>query len=449
MRWTMIAVTLLGVVSVTTSHGQIAANLVIKEGDALGGSTVASVNAPFTNGLGQVGLVVALEDSSRSIWFNGGQIFNSADALPTVLTGGESTMGVGNAGEFVYSPSADGGDTVWGQNGLRLGDGVPAPGFPAGVETTFNSRPQMTDDGSAYWISGFNDGLGGTASIGRMFYRQNPDASIDLLLKAGDMIDGLPIALGSAVGFDYHVSGNNANVIVEVNLDTGSTANDGRVLVNNVVVAAEASPTGQGDNWDNFDISSINNAGNYVFSGDTDGDSSVDEFIAYNGVIGLRQGDVIAAGQLDGSVNAVSINNLNQSVFVWSIDDAGGDIETLFFAADAANLSAAQKIASVGDTLDIDDDGLPDWVVTDFNASPVIGPGLDLAENGLVYVGVDLDSLDGATSVDAIVSFAVPEPGSLTMFALATLLSARRSSAVAGYRHRGGADPHATPGGGQ
>lgn len=425
MRWTMFAVAVL--CAAGTACGQIAANLVIQEGDSLGGSTVQSLNAPFTNGLGQVGLVIPLADDTRSIWFNGGQIFNSADALPDLLTGGEGTMGVGNNGEFIYSPSFNGEDSVWGQNGLRLVENTQAPGFPAGINSTFQSRPTMTDDGTAYWISGFNDGSGSSSSIGRMFYRQNPDTTIDVVIRAGDVIDGLPIALGSAVGFDYGVSGNNANVIIEVNLDTGSTADDGRVLVNNVVVAAEGSPTGQGDNWDNFDGSSINNSGNYVFSGDTDGSSTVDEFVAYNGVIGLRQGDAVPAGVLDGFVNGVSINNLDQTVFIWSLDDAGGDIETLFFASDAANLALSQKVASVGDALDVDDDGLADWILDDFNASAAVGPGLDLAENGLVYVEVDLVSLDGLTNVEAIVSFVVPEPASLSTLALgAVLLGASR-----------------------
>ncbi len=406
----------------STVNGQIAANLVFQEGDALGGSTVASVNAPFTNGLGQVGFLAILADDTRSLWFNGSEIFNSADANPDLLTGGEGTIGVGDNGEFIYSPSVNGEDAVWGQGGLRLIENTQAPGFPNGINSTFHSRPTMTDDGTAYWVSGFNDGAGGTSSIGRMLYRQNPDATIDRLFAAGDIIDGLPIAVGSAVGFDYNASGNNSQLIVEVNLATGSTADDGRQLVNGTVVAAEAAPTGQGDNWDNFDVSSINNTGNYVFSGDTDGDTETDEFIAYNASIALREGDAVPAGTLDGSVDAVSINNLDQAAFIWDLDDAGGDIETLFFALEASNLSLSQAVASVGDTLDTNNDGMADWVLTDFNASGSIGPGIDLAEDGLVYVEVDLDSLDGLTSVEAIVSFAIPEPGSLFAMALGAVL---------------------------
>jgi hypothetical protein len=420
MRVTILASAILCVAG--SVYGQVAANLVIKEGDALGGSTVASLNAPFTNGLGQVGFVVPLADVTRAIWFNGGQIFNSADALPDLLTGGEGTMGVGDNGEFNYSPSFNDADSVWGQNGLRLVEDTQAPGFPTGINSTFHSRPQMTDDGTAYWVSGFNDGAGGTSSIGRMLYRQNPDTTFEVVITAGDIIDGLPVAVGSAVGFDYNSSGNNVHLIVEVNLDTGSTSDDGRQLVNGVVVAAEASPTGQGDNWDNFDISSINNSGNYVFSGDTDGDTAADEFIAYNAVIGLRQGDVVSAGTLDGSVDAVSINNLGQAAFIWDLDDAAGDIETLFFASDASNLVLAQPLASVGDTLDVNNDGMADWVLSDFNASAGIGPGIDFAENGLVYVEVDLESLDGSTSVEAIVSFAIPEPSSMGCLALGAVM---------------------------
>ena len=39
----------------------------------------------------------------------------------------------------------------------------------------------------------------------------------------------------------------------------GSTISDGGVMVNDVLVAREASPNGTGDNWDNFDMVKINN----------------------------------------------------------------------------------------------------------------------------------------------------------------------------------------------
>jgi len=407
------------VVSAGAALGEVkSGEIVVKEGDALAGSTVSSVNAPFTNGNGQVGLVIPLEDDRRAIWFDTGAIFTSDEALPDSLTGGEGTMGVGDNGEFIYSPSFNGDDAVFGQDGLILVENTQAPGFDPGINSTFHSRPQMTDDGTAYWISGFNDGAGGTSSIGRMLYKRDPGGAISVVVKAGDLIDGVPVDDGSGVGFSYAFSGDNSNMINEVGLGDLDT-----LVVNGSGVAQEGASTGQGDNWDNFDAVSINSAGNYVFSGDTDGDTGADEFIAYNGEIVLREGDSAAGVTIDGSVDALSINELGQAAFIW--EDTNG--EALFFAPDASNLAdTATILLAVGDEFDADGDSIADWIIDDFNASAAIGPGLDLAEDGLVYFEVDLVSLDGGTNVEAILSMVVPTPGSAALLAMAGLVGARR-----------------------
>ncbi len=424
--WILCLLSLIALWLPSQVFAQVSANVLVQEGDVVGGSTIDSLNQPFVNGNGEVGFNAALADGTRSIWFNGVEIFNSADAAPDVLTGGEGTMGFGNSGQFIYSPAFNGEDAVWDQNGLVLVENTQAPGFAPGINSTFHSRPTMTDDGTAYWVSGFNDGAGGTSSIGRMLYRRNTDTTIDVVIRAGDVIDGLEVATGSGISFDYGFSADNANSILEVNLDTGSTADDGRLLVNSSVIAAEGSATGQGDNWDNFDHMSINNAGDFLFSGDTDGASTVDEFIAYNGNIELRQGDALAGGILEGFVDGVSLNEDGEVAFIWELNSGSGALETLFYGQ-ANDLISTQAIASVGDELDIDNDGLADWILTDFNSG--LGPGIGLGENGLIFVEVDLESLDRSTNIEAIVSFntvAIPEPASLAVLVLGASLMVRR-----------------------
>ena len=416
-----------GLAAPATAGGPVSGSIILKEGDALDGSTVTSVNAPFTNGLGQVGFVAVLDDARRAIWYDNAPIFTSDMAAPDALTGGEGTMGIGNAGQFIYSPSFNGDDAVWGQDGLIAVENTQAPDFAAGLNSTFHSRPQMTDDGTAYWIAGINDGAGGTSSVERVLYRRDTGGVITGLYRAGDVVDGATIATGSGIDFDFAFSGNNAHSMVLFNDAAQATTADARLAVNDVIVAGEGLATGQGDNWDNFDAMSVNNAGNYVFSGDTDGGSDVDEFIAYNGAIALREGDVIGSGALDGSVDALSINNNNEAVFIWDIDDAGGDIETLFYASDASNMVASTvALLSVGDLFDADGDNVADWIIDDFNASAGIGPGLDLAEDGLVYVEVDLESLDGLVNIEAIISLRVPAPSGAALLGMSGLLAARR-----------------------
>lgn len=409
-----------GLVSIAAAGDPVSGIIVAREGDAVDGSTIVSLNSPFTNGHGQVGFVAALADDRRAIWYDTGVIFTSDQALPDDVSGGEGTMGIGNNGEFIYSPSFNGEDAVFGQNGLILAGGQPAPGYGAGFTSTFNSRAQMIDDGSGFWVGGINDGAGGTGTAARALYRSNPNGTIDRVMGSGDVIGntgGLTIDFPAGIDFDYHVSGSGAHMI------NGLIANndDNIVAVNGSAVAREFAATGQGDNWSNFDHVSINNSGDYIFSGDTDGATSADEFIAFNGVIGAREGMVVDGLTLGSSVNAASINNLGQAAFIWSNAE---ETESLFFAADASDLAGSSTaLLSVGDLFN---DGAGTWLIDDFNASGIIGPGLDFAEDGMVYVEVDLESLDGSVNIEAIIGVVIPAPASAAFLAFGGLFAARR-----------------------
>ena len=411
MRGIFALAALLVALSPLTLKGQIAADLVLTEGDAIGDSTAVLLNSPFVNGLGQVGFNVLLEDKSFAIWFDGAVVFNSSSVIsPDLNQTVESTMGFGNAGQFAYSPTFDFEDSLRDQNGIVLVEDTQAPGFAAGVNTTFHNAPTMTDDGTTYWLSGFNDGMGGTASVGRILYRRDPAGNIDVVIRSGDSISGDTVDM-SGFGSDYQFSRDNTNSIIEVDADTGSGADDGRVLVNLTVVAAEGSPvmdasaTPENDSWDNFRRFTINNAGNYVFSGDTSGAAITrDEFIAYNGVIRLREGDAIAQGNLAGFVKGVTLNEGNSLAFVWDLDDGEDQLESLFFASDASDLTNLAVVASVEDELDVDGDGVADWVISDFAAGSVTGASIALTEDGLIYVAVDLQSVDGSDFRRAIVA---------------------------------------------
>ena len=394
--------------------------VVVKQGDAVSGSTVSTLNSPFTDGNGKVSFVAALADSNRVIWKDTGPIFNSSSSEDT-LVGGEGTMGSSNAADFIYSPSFNGNDAVYTNHEKLLAAGDPAPGLP-GMWSSFNSRPQMAADGTAYWVGGITNVQGGSTQ-GRVLWRttdvSNP-ATTTSLLKTGDLVNGLAVT-SSGVGFDYAFSDNGSHSIMDLLLDSGSTTNDAHLAVNGVVVARESEPTGQGDNWANFDVVSINDAGDYIFSGDTDGATATDEFIAYNGAISLREGSVVDGLTLGSSVNAASINDLSQVAFIWS----SSATETLF-AGDGGDLANSIALLSVGDELDVNGDSIGDWVVTDFNASNIIGPGLDLAQDGRVFVEVDLQPIGGGTSMEAIIHVAIPEPSALALMALGVTALRRR-----------------------
>ncbi len=404
----------------------VAATLVAQVGQTPAGANgpITSLNAPFTSGLGEPGFTGAANDGGAGtdnfVWFDTGVAFLDVNAVGFTLSGGESTMGVGDAGEFIYSPSVDGDDAVWTHNGLLLADGMPAPGFPAGTINTFNSRPQMRPSGQAYWVSGFND-TGGTTTLGRMLYTSSNamPGTITVVLRSDDLVGGIPIDRPSGIGFDYAFSDDGSHHVHTLILDTGSTTDDDVVSVDGAIVAREASPSGAGDNWDNFDSVSINDSGNYLFSGDTDGATGTDEFIAYNGTIAVREGDVLDGQPLTStaSVQTLSLNDLGWAAHLWSIS---GGTELLFFACDAADLAATSVLVlATGDLVDLDGDTIGEATVTDFNASSVIGPGLSLAEDGVVFVEVDLDT------VEAVIGVALPlcgDPPTITV-APASLMS--------------------------
>ena len=404
------------------------AAVITKEGDIFGSRAVSAVNSPFTDGNGKVGFVASFDDSTRGIWHDAGFVFNSDDALPDVLTGGESTMGVSNSAGFIYSPSFNGGDSVYTHNGKLLADDDPIPS--TSLFSSFNSRPQMAPDGTAYWVGGYTGTVGGSTA-GRMLLKATDTAnvnSIQVLYQTGDIVAGFPIGT-TGVGFDYGFSDNSAHDIQTLVLGTGSTSNDDFLLVDGLVVAQESLPNGSGDNWDNFDVVSINNAGHYLFSGDTDGPTSSDEFLAYDGSIVLREGDTVAGRTLGNSVGAASLNNLDGAVFLWASDLT----ETLFFAADLTNLASATALLSVGELIDVDQDMVGDFTIDDFNASNIIGPGLDFATDGFVYVEVDMTPVTGGPQVEAVIRLQafVPEPHCLvSLWAGLGLWRRRRSRSV-------------------
>ena len=415
------------VVAAAQAVPPVPAWVVAKQGDALGGSTISTLNTPFTDGNGKVGFVGALADNQRFVWWDTGPVFYSGSALPLVLTGGEGTMGVSDTGGFIYSPSADGNDSVYTHGGLLLAGTQVVPNL-GGLISTFNSRPQMLPDGTALWIGGTRTDAQGTTSNRHLFRASDPTdpSTITPIWSGGDLIQGIPIAT-SASNFTYMLSDNGLNHIHVLTMSTGSSLDDVHVYVNGDFVAQESKPTGFGDAWQNFGDVGIHDHGNYIFAGDTDGPTATDAFVAYNGIIGVREGDTIDGVTLasGAATRAISINNLNQVVHMWGWGSGASLQEHLFFG-DGADLANSIRLLSLGDEIDADGDGIADFLLTDFSASTVVGPGLRLAEDGYVFLEVVMRSIAEQTTHNAIIRVAIPEPASLVLLALAGLLLRRR-----------------------
>lgn len=425
---TLLAVAFLSITA-EKSFGVTPAYLVVKQGDVFGARTVSTLNTPFTNGPGKVGFVAAFDDATRGIWHDTGFVFNSSDALPDTVTGGESTMGISNTGGFIYSPSFNGGDAVYTHAGKLQAQGDPLPPLP-GLFSTFNSRPTMIPNGTAYWIGGSTATQGSSSSTNRHLFKAtnvNNPLSITRVLGGGDVIDGKTVST-SASNFDYDISDNGLHHVHVLDMVTGSSANNIHVYRNGSLILQEGSAVGDGTNWENFDSVAINNIGDWVMSGDTSGNTATDEYVAFKGAIKVREGDTldgitIASGA---SLRTISIDNKSNVAHIWGWGSGASEQEHLFWGYGETLGTSSVRLLSRGDLIDIDNDTIGDWIVTDFNASGVIGPGLELAEDGYVYVEVDLAPAAGGAEVEAIIRVAVPEPGTLALLLAAGFLVSRR-----------------------
>jgi hypothetical protein len=125
-------------------------------------------------------------------------------------------MGVGNSGEFAYSPSIDGEDGVYSHIGTLIRGKESAPGMP-GMFNTFASRPRMTEDGTAYWVGGITNVQGSSTTQVRVFWKAETAGgvpSLTPLLQGGQQIAGETLT-NTGIEFPYGVSTNNANTIID------------------------------------------------------------------------------------------------------------------------------------------------------------------------------------------------------------------------------------------
>ena len=389
-----------------------------------GALTVTDLNTAYVSGNNKVGFLGTLSDTSRFVFFDNAIVFKSSDVTTPVLTGGEGTIGVGDLGQFAYSPSADGADAIYSHVGLlhKLGD--PAPGIP-GMFNTFGSRPRMSADGTAFWPGGLTATQGSTTTQQDVLWRATTTGGTPVytpLLRGGETIGADTIAQ-TGIQLGVEVSDNGANWIAEVDFD-GATATDAAVVLNRQVVAREGSPTSPGGpNWVSFRSYDVNNAGNWIAYGDTNAPTTSDEVVVYNNQIIGQQGQTLAGVALGTTADGAALNDLNQIIHIWDLTSSTD--EGLFFT-DTANVAGSLLLLRTGDQLDTTGDGTADFTLTDFNASATITQPLDFGDDGRVFVDVDLTPLGGGTAVQAIISVAIPEPGALALLAVAGMGLLRR-----------------------
>lgn len=376
------------------AHAQpVPYEVLLSEGGTLDGREISSFGAPFTNGQGQVGLLIYYTDGSRGYYYDGAVIFNSVDDAPAgvTLTGGESTTGLSAAGDFAYSPSYNGLDSTYSSNGILVLDESPAPGLPDGYFLTSNSRVRMADDGEVFWVSGYRLGAG-SATQYRAFYRQAPgDAEPTAVYKWDDDVGGFRITIGSAVDFDYDVSNSGDGLINVLVFAEGAGIRRGIVINGQIAhLEGETLTPGGTEAFGSFDATrvSIADSGDYAFVALTDADVSQNRVLFVNGSEVTREGDTVDGFDIGAIMDALSIDKNGRLLTVWDSLADNAD-EALVYFHDPLGAGSGEVVMRVGDALDLDGDTDPDAFVENFDASGTIGYGLDTSGRGDAFVVIE------------------------------------------------------------
>lgn len=363
-------------------------------GPGSGGANITTVNSPFVNANQQTGFSGSF--GTNFVWFDSGIVWDNS--MFAGLSGGEATMGISNTGKFIYSPSLSGDDCVYGDTGLILKQGDPAP-LVAGKFCSFASRPTMDDNGVAYWVSGWSDTAGGS-SVGRILYGYD-GTSYTGYLRSGDIVDGAAVT-ASGVGFDYQFSNDGSNW---VNLTVVSGANGTLVLTDNGVLARQGGITNRGDLWQNFRSMNMNNAGTCVFMGDTNASASTDDFIAVNGNIEVTEADTLDDVALTG--NATRLCATGNDGLVGHLWGAVASSK-LFLGRDSVLLGSRFIIGS-GSRVSLDGDWEPEATINEIQGSMTIAPALSIRE-GVIYARA-LITQDGVGQYTAIICIPLAKVG--------------------------------------
>jgi MYXO-CTERM domain-containing protein len=383
-----------------------------------GGSAIAlNVRAPFVTG-DLVGFVGAMPGNDAFVFAGDTVIWQSSDAVGMSLTSMdmEPASAVAAGGAFVYSPIVDGADAIWTHNGLVIAGGTQAPGQAAGAVTRFNSNPRMSESGEIWWISGIDEDDDVEVEYRVLYHSAGASAAdIEVVLSAGDLVGGTAIQAGPGISPAYAVSEDGQRLVQHLFLDTGDTADDEHIVLDGAIALQEgqpAAPAGNGD-WDNLDLVAINDAGHWLLSGDTNAVAQVDEFIAYDGTIAVRESDVIDDVSLapGSAVRFVAINDHNQAAHAWSLGtptEAG-----IFFACDASELASTSRLfLQTGDELDLDGDGDGDTTVLGVLSTSAL-ESKALSEDYHVYFEALVSN--GFVEHDAVVQLPVSCCGNLVL----------------------------------
>lgn len=368
--------------------------------DGVAGQTISSIVVPAVNQTG--GFACSLttlgpNGTVNQIW---GNVSGGTGALLQTertiglfeFTGIEGFFGISET-SVIYSPVfTDNGTAQTNLDGLWIDDTSFARETQQLTTSSdrwrFLSRPGMTQNGTPYFSGGLEVGLSGNTDRRGIFIGNVPAP----IFITGVTYPNMPLPLSTtAIDSDFRFSSDGSHLITALDLDSsidddGVVGLDGAGLVLGGSLVREAGPVpasigGVAENWDNFDFFGITNSGEYMFTGDTDGASTEDEFILRNGTMWHREGDTLDGVVLSGPISSASLNEAGELAYVWGYEvGTGAPDEALFFEE--------QLLLAEGDAVDWDGDGQVDPLITIVDFTGI--NALSLSAGGTIYFTADV-----------------------------------------------------------
>lgn len=335
-----------------------------------------------------------VDTDADSVLIGGGQALILREGQSLALPAGASldsfdAVTLNNVGRSGWNFFLDGTTGTSDDSGLYLDDNLilqegflsTSPSFSAGTPYIGFFETKINDGNQILVVASVDDPLI-SSTVDRALVILEVDASGTLLgetvlAKEGDLLAGQVEFVEDFGTGPHNFAFNNAsNVLFFANL-TGVTTTDGAIYLDTALLAQEASPSPvAGRNWETLSsaVMDLNDAGDYVFRGNLDGDTADDEVIVSNGAVVAREGESpadIAPFRLTGfGTGPLLIDADGDVLWYGDWDDPDTTRDTGLFLNDqlivqegvtAINGMTLATLAGVQDAFSFSDNG--DWIL--------------------------------------------------------------------------------------
>lgn len=418
MKW-FTCLMLLSLFAVSVANGQektVTIFPIIAEGDMIPGvGMVDAINNVAVNDFGETLVEVntnqADTESDEVLLRNGiiayqEGIFGTIDLPTGVFINRFDAININNSGDTGHrffldplEPAEDSGIYLNGQLIVQEGEFTTAAGLSPGTPFVALSAVKFTNTGKFLTVAIVDDPAI-ESEIDRVIMLIDGDSQT-VIAKEGDVLPGQTVVADDfANTINTSAINDNDDVMFAADLATGDTATNFAFYLNSTLLAQEGSPSPiPGRNYQTLfaHAMDLNNAGEFIYKANLDGDTSDDYVLVLNGQVFRREGGPAPDGfvfQNFGSANApIEIANNGDVLWFGDWNNPDFDFDTGLFLNDT--LIVQEGVTMVGDdmritglangldTFDMSSDGR--WII--FEA--------EFERDGEEFVGAFAAQIDG------------------------------------------------------